>query len=118
MAWEEYLQLSDTRFSEREFSRLWTIAAATYGVGDIVTTLAVVGFTDRIGEANPLVRLAVAAYGEAGLVGLKLAVFGLCLGISLSSARADDSWGYYLPPALLAVVGAFTTALNLRLLAG
>ncbi|MFB6194187.1 MAG: DUF5658 family protein [Halobaculum sp.] len=118
MTWRAYLRLSDTRFSEREFTRLWTVALATYGVGDIVTTLAVIRLTDRIGEANPLVRVAVAQYGETGLIALKLAVFGLCLALSLSSARADDRWGYYLPPALLALVGGFTTALNLRLLVG
>ena len=113
-----YLRLSDTPFSETEFTRLWTLAAATYGAGDIVTTLAVIRFTDRVTEANPLVRVAVVEYGEAGLIPLKLAVFLVCLGVSLSAARAGDGWGYYLPPTVLAVAGAFTTALNLRLLLG
>ncbi|UIP01283.1 hypothetical protein Hbl1158_11675 [Halobaculum sp. CBA1158] len=105
-------------FDPGEFSRLWFLATLTYGVGDIVTTLALIGYSDRIREANALVAAAVNAFGEFGLVGLKLAVFGVCLGISLASARAGDRLGYYLPPAVLAVVGAFTTALNLRLLVG
>ncbi|SHH61758.1 hypothetical protein [Halobaculum gomorrense] len=110
--------LAETPFESGEFSRLWFLATVTYGVGDIVTTLALINYSERVSEANVLVATAVDWFGEFGLVGVKLAVFGACLAISLSSARAGDRFGYYIPPVVLSVLGAFTTALNLRLLIG
>ncbi|MEF8842455.1 MAG: hypothetical protein V5A62_12655 [Haloarculaceae archaeon] len=35
--------LSDTPFSDESFVGLWAAAAATYGAGDTLTTLAVLG---------------------------------------------------------------------------
>lgn len=112
------LTLDGTPFAEREFSRLWFLAALTYGVGDIVTTAALVDYAPRVVESNALVRLAVETFGSAGLVGVKLVALLACLGVSLSSAHAADRLGYYLPPVALAVVGAFTTAFNVRLMLG
>ncbi|ERH13592.1 MAG: hypothetical protein J07HB67_02633 [halophilic archaeon J07HB67] len=60
------LSLERTRFDTTEFSRLWFVATLRYGVGDIVTTLAVFR-ADRVTEANDLVRVAT-AFGEAGPV--------------------------------------------------
>lgn len=113
-----WFSLAETPFESGEFSQLWFLATVTYGVGDIVTTLALISYSARIREANVLVATAVDWLGEFGLVGVKLAVFGACLAISLSSARAGDRLGYYLPPVVLSFVGALTTALNLRLLVG
>ncbi|MFC7137319.1 hypothetical protein [Halobaculum litoreum] len=113
-----WLSLAGTPFDDVEFSRLWFVATLTYGVGDVVTTLALIGYSDTVNEANALIAAAVGGFGEAGLIAVKLAVFGVCLAISLSSARAGDRVGYYLPPVALSFVGAFTTALNLRLLIG
>lgn len=102
-----------------EFSRLWLVAAATYGVGDILTTLAIVQYSTAVTEANALVRGAIAAFGTPGFAALKLAVFGLAIGISVYAAREmGDRTLYYAPPVMLAVVGAFTTVYNLRLLIG
>lgn len=113
-----WISLSNTPFDALEFSRLWFVATLTYGVGDVVTTLALIGYSNTVNEANALIAAAVGGYGEAGLIAVKLAVFGVCLAISLSSARAGDRLGYYLPPVVLSFVGAFTTALNIRLLIG
>lgn len=112
------LSLDGTPFDSTEFSRLWFLAALTYGVGDIVTTVALVGFSDSVNEGNALLRAAIEGFGLWGLIGLKLAAFLICLGISLYGARDADTALYYGPPAMLAVVGAFTTAYNLRLLIG
>lgn len=112
-----WLSLEGTGFDPTEFSRLWLVATLTYGVGDIVTTLAVFRAVG-VGEGNGLLRVATAVFGQAGLVATKLAAFGICLGVSLWAAQTDDRIAYYLPPAVLAVAGAFTTALNLRLLVG
>lgn len=115
------LRLDGTTFAGRtdEFYALWTLATATYGVGDVVTTVALLYFDAAVGEANLLVRMAVEAFGLAGLVGLKIAVLLACLGVQVyAMADTDDPVVAYAPPAVLAVVGAFTTAFNVRLLLG
>ncbi|MFD1598998.1 hypothetical protein [Halobellus rarus] len=112
------LRLEGTPFDGREFSRLWFVATATYGVGDIVTTIALIGFSERVREANPLVRAAVETLGNAGLVGLKLAVFLTFILVSVDAAQREDPIFYYLPPAVLTVMGTFTTVYNVRLLMG
>ncbi|MFB6177676.1 MAG: hypothetical protein ABEI99_11125 [Halobaculum sp.] len=117
MSSQSLLSLEETPFSAEEFSRLWLLAAATYGVGDVVTTIALLRIP-HVSEGNTLVLAAVEAFGQSGLVGMKLLVFCLCIGISLWSAQSGDRFGYYLPPTALAVAGAFTTAFNLRLLLG
>jgi len=112
------VSLDETPFDPAEFSWLWLVSAATYGVGDVVTTIALVGYDDAVAEGNALLRMAIESFGLSGLVGLKLIAFFVCLAISLHGARDADSALYYGPPAMLAVVGAFTTAYNLRLLIG
>jgi len=112
------VSLEETPFDPAEFSWLWLLSAATYGVGDIVTTIALVRYSAAVAEGNALLRMAIEAFGLSGLVGLKLIAFLTCLAISLYGARDADSAIYYGPPAILALVGAFTTAFNLRLLLG
>ncbi|MXR41855.1 hypothetical protein GRX01_10970 [Halobaculum sp. WSA2] len=112
------LSLADTPFEDREFSWLWVIATGLYGVGDIVTTLALIGYIPAIDEGNLEMAVAVESFGLVGLIALKAVVFGACLAVSLWGARAGDRLVFYTPPALLAVVGAFTTAYNPRLLVG
>lgn len=102
----------------RRLAALWGVALLTYGVGDVATTFIITRFSDRVTEANLLVATVVREFGGAGLVGLKLAVFGLCLAASLDAARREDSFGTHLPPAVLAVVGVAVTAVNLGLLLG
>jgi hypothetical protein len=109
------VRLEDTSFDATEFRRLWLVAVATYGVGDVVTTSAVIWFVGRLTEANALVSLAVDLYGQAGLIGLKLAAFAVCIAVSVYGARVDDRFLFYLPPATLAVAGAVATAYNLSL---
>ncbi|QOS13683.1 uncharacterized protein HfgLR_22375 (plasmid) [Haloferax gibbonsii] len=113
-----YLRLKDTPFEAREFSLLWLIALATYGVGDIVTTLTILYYERRFDEANALLVASTDALGHWGLVLPKLAVFFLCLGICVYGARVGDKVLYYLPPVTLSVIGAFATAFNLRLFVG
>jgi hypothetical protein len=112
------VSLEETPFDPAEFSWLWLLSAATYGVGDIVTTIALVRYSATVAEGNALLRMAIEAFGLSGLIGLKLLAFFVCLAISLRGARDADSALYYGPPAILALVGAFTTAFNLRLLIG
>lgn len=110
--------LSASPFARETFIRLWMLAAVTYGFGDVLTTVLLVDPATAVREANVLVVALVSRFGSPGLVGLKLAVFLTCIWASVDAARREDSVLYYLPPVLLSVLGAFTTAYNARLLLG
>ena len=112
------ISLQDTITDRTEFTRLWLIAAATYGVGDVVTTIALLKFSTDVREANAIVRTSVDLFGQSGFVVLKIAVFVACILISVNGANNEDRLLYYLPPVILALFGAFTTSLNFRLLLG
>ncbi|MDR5671612.1 putative membrane protein [Halalkaliarchaeum sp. AArc-CO] len=99
-----------------EFYWLWIVATAAYGVGDVVTTIALVYFVPHLSEGNPIVRLAMDTFGLWGLVAAKLVAFLVMVWISYLGARDGDAVLYYFPPALLTVVGVTVTAVNLRLL--
>ena len=112
------LTLDGSDVDSVEFTRLWTIAAATYGVGDVVTTIALLEFSTTVREANVIVRTTTELFGRSGFVGLKIGVFVACILLSVDAAKRGDRLLYYLPPVVLALFGAFTTSLNLRLLLG
>jgi len=94
---------------------VWLFALLAYGVGDTVTTVAVVA-SPLHAEANPVVAGAVAAFGTGGLLALKLAAFSVCSTLGLWGGLRNDPFLRYMPPAVLAAVGATTTAVNLALL--
>jgi hypothetical protein len=113
----EWLTLDGTRFEERSFSRVWLVAAATYGVGDIVTTITIIWFIPWFTEANPVIRVAIEAFGGGGFLALKLLVFYAAIGISLWGGLLDDDPVlFYGPPVVLTIFGVLTTVLNLSLL--
>ena len=104
--------------NEQEFYWLWILATTTYGVGDIVTTVALVFYAPAVREGNPLVAVALQTFGLGGLVALKLAVFFGCLGLSVYAMNVwKDRFLYVFPPLVLAVVGTVLTVLNVSLLA-
>jgi hypothetical protein len=104
-------------FSTDWFNTAWLAALATYGVGDVVTTIALVYFVPLTTEANPAVRVAIETFGGGGFLALKLLVFYLCIAISLWGGLLDrDRLLFYGPPLILAVFGAATTVLNLALM--
>lgn len=116
---EELGELSSLgRFCTTEFARLWLIATATYVVGDSVTTLAIVQHSQTVAEGNVAMAAAIDSFGEAGLIGLKLVAMLFGLGVSIYATRDHDRMLYYTPPVFLAMVGAFATAYNIRLLIG
>lgn len=96
----------------------WIFATAGYGVGDTVTTVAIVWFVPWVAESNPVVSGGVAAFGLAGLVVVKLAAMLTCLAIAHHSALAGDRLLPYLLPVGLGVFGTLVTAWNLLLLFG
>jgi len=96
----------------REFYTLWIVATTTYGVGDVVSTIAFLTYVPEMEEANPIVAAAIDAFGFAGLVALKIAVYLIMVWISVLGARDDDALLYYFPPVLLTLVGLFLTANN------
>lgn len=99
-----------------EFYWLWIVATVTYGVGDIVTTIAIVDYSQTVRESNSLLTFLVTELGWAGLVSLKLFAFLGCIGISIYALRTGDRLLYYFPPILLSFIGAFLTGLNLLLM--
>lgn len=102
---------------EQEFYWLWILATVAYGVGDIVTTVTIVEFGDRLGvrEQNVLMQRVVDSFGQYGIIGLKLAVFFSSLAVSLYAAERLDWPLYYMPPVVLIAVGTVVTLHNLRL---
>lgn len=114
-----WLTLEGSHFDPDTFSRSWLLAVGTYGVGDVVTTIAIVYFVPFYTEANPVVRFAIESFGGGGFLGLKLIVFYVCLGVALwGGVFDDDPLLFYGPPALLTLFGAVVTAMNLGLLFG
>lgn len=95
------------------FYALWVLALFSYGVADMWTTLAIFEAPGLV-EANPVVRATVAGFGGAGLAALKL--FVLLVGIVYSARSAYEGGAWYLPPALLAVVGVAVVVHNVGLL--
>jgi hypothetical protein len=110
--------LEGTRLSPARFYWAWLFATAGYGVGDTVTTVAVLRFVPWVAESNPVVSGGVAAFGLAGLVAVKLAAMLACLAIAHHSARSGDRLLPYLLPAGLGVFGTLATGWNLLLLFG
>lgn len=113
----DWSPVDSSYFDELRFVQAWLLALVTYGVGDVVTTIAIVSVSDLHAEANPVVRQAIAAFGGGGFLGLKFVVFCACIVISLRvGAGGDDPLMLYYPPLLLAVVGSYLTLHNLGLL--
>lgn len=119
MRFGDWWSLDGTRTTTQEFYWLWIAATTAYGVGDIVTTIALVQFTTHLVEANPLVAYAFGTHGLPGLIGIKLGAFFACLAISIIAIRSwDDRSLYALPPIVLSIVGLATTVHNIRLMLG
>ncbi|MFB6251665.1 MAG: hypothetical protein ABEI27_08280 [Halobellus sp.] len=115
---ETFHSLADTPFDATTFTWLWLLALATYGVGDVVTTIALIEYSPTVFEANLVIRASVDLFGTLGIVLLKYLAFGVAIGVSLLGAADADRFLYYLPPIALSLVGAFTTVYNVRLMLG
>ncbi|ESS02504.1 MAG: hypothetical protein A07HR67_02837 [uncultured archaeon A07HR67] len=96
--------------------RVWALVLATFGVGDGVTTAAIIWMSPAHSEANPVVRAAITNFGAGGLAGLKLLTIGVCLALSLWASTDDDQFMWYFPPLTLVLVGTMTTLINISLL--
>ncbi|MFB6188829.1 MAG: hypothetical protein ABEI57_03000 [Halapricum sp.] len=113
----DWLTLAQPEFDVESFSIVWLLAVATYGVGDVVTTIAIVWFLPLYAEANPLIHFAVSLFGGGGFLAVKLLVFYGVLAISLwAGFQGRDKLMFYGPPIVLALVGLFTTVHNLALM--
>lgn len=113
----EWLHFEGSPFEEETFRNIWLLALATYGVGDIVTTITIAYFSRVHVEANPIVNLSIDLFGGGGFLAMKLLVLYACLGISIWAGRLeDDRLLFYGPPVLLTFVGLIVTATNLFIL--
>lgn len=102
--------------NEEEFYLLWLMAAVTYGIGDIVTTVAIIELENSVRETNPLLLYLTSNIGYAGLVGLKIAAFLVCIAVTIFALRKNWPLFYYIPPIALTAIGLGLTVFNLSLL--
>lgn len=113
----DWLTLERSPFDVDSLWTVWLVALATYGVGDVVTTIAIVWFMPLYAEANPVIQFAVELFGGGGFLALKLLVFYAVLGISLWAGVPErDRLMFYGPPLVLAAVGVLVTGNNLALM--
>lgn len=101
---------------EQEFYWLWILATTLYGVGDLVTTITILEFDVGIRESNLLLQQIFDSLGQTGVVGLKLAVFFVCITVSMIAVEYwDERPMYYAPPILLIGLGLIVTTNNMYL---
>lgn len=113
------LSLDAAATTRREFVLLWWLATTAYGVGDVVTTVALFQFHPGVTEGNPVVAVAMTGFGIWGLVLAKLLAFAGGFGLSLYAVHVwRDRFLYYLPPLAFTLVGVFFTVYNVRLMLG
>ncbi|GAB7010356.1 HalX domain-containing protein [Halorubrum trueperi] len=101
-----------------EFYALWLVAALTYGVGDVVSTLYATVAVPGLIEANPVVGGLLGDFGVSGFLLLKLLVFLVLISVSVHGARSREPFSYYWPPVAAAGLGLALTGWNLRLIVG
>ncbi|OYR59000.1 HalX domain-containing protein [Halorubrum halodurans] len=106
------------RVRSAEFYGLWLVAALTYGVGDVVSTLYATVAVPGLIEGNPAVSVLLENFGVPGFLLLKLLVFLVLISVSVQGARARERFSYYWPPVLATGVGVLLTGWNLRLVIG
>lgn len=113
----DWLTLEGVSFDKERFALVWLMALATYGVGDLVTSIALIWFSPLYVEANPLIAWAISLFGGGGFLALKLWVFYLAIGISIwAGVLCEDRLLFYGPPIVLTIFGIVTTAFNLHLM--
>lgn len=100
-------------FEASRFTTAWLFALATYGVGDVVTTIGLVWFSPSHVEANPIIAGAISAFGGGGFLALKLLVFYAAIGVSLwGGVMYKDRLMVYGPPFVLTLFGLLVSAIN------
>ena len=113
----DWYTFEGSKYSGDRFTAVWLVALLTYGVGDIVTTIAIAWFSLAHVEANPLIAEAITLFGGGGYLALKLLAFFLAIGISVwAGVQESDPVLFYGPLAILAVVGLGLTLWNAWLL--
>lgn len=75
--------VEDGASTGKQLYDVWLLAVATYGVGDVVTTIALVWFSPDFVEGDLLIAAASSAFGGGGVLSIKLLAFFACMGVSL-----------------------------------
>lgn len=101
-----------------EFYALWLVAALTYGVGDVLSTVYAVMAVPGLIEGNPVVNALLQNFGLSGFLLFKLLVFLVLISVSVQGARSRERFSYYWPPAVMTVLGVGLTGWNVRLIIG
>ncbi|OYR74593.1 response regulator [Halorubrum ezzemoulense] len=106
------------RTRPREFYGLWFLAALTYGIGDVVSTLYATVAVPGLIEANPIVGTLLSSSGLPGFLLLKLLVLFVLISVSVQGARQRERFSYYWPPVVATGIGLLLTGWNVRLVIG
>ncbi|MDB9233671.1 response regulator [Halorubrum ezzemoulense] len=106
------------RTRPREFYGLWFLAALTYGIGDVVSTLYATVAVPGLIEANPIVGTLLSSSGLPGFLLLKLLVLFVLISVSVEGARQRERFSYYWPPVVATGIGLLLTGWNVRLVIG
>ena len=106
------------RTRPREFYALWFLAALTYGIGDVVSTLYATVAVPGLIEANPIVGTLLSSSGLPGFLLLKLLVLFVLVSVSVQGARQRERFSYYWPPVVATGIGLLLTGWNVRLVIG
>jgi DNA-binding response OmpR family regulator len=106
------------RTRPREFYGLWFLAALTYGIGDVVSTLYATVAVPGLIEANPIVGTLLSSSGLPGFLLLKLLVLFVLISVSVQGARRRERFSYYWPPVVATGIGLLLTGWNVRLVIG
>jgi len=85
-------------------TNLWAAAVALFGLGDLLTTIAFISLGWAV-ESHPFAAGVIGELGLLALVPLKLAAFGVCLGVYRVS---PDSWSVGVPLGLTLLGGVIT----------
>ena len=113
------LEAPQREMNECNFVFLWAIATLSFGVGDLLTTFAIISGFPHVIEANPVMTRTVEMVGYWGIVWLKLGAFAGALSISVYASRVwGDRFLHLFPPIAVTAVGAFATAFNVTLIVG
>jgi DNA-binding response OmpR family regulator len=101
-----------------EFYALWFVAALTYGVGDVVSTLYATLTIPGLIEGNLVVNALLSAAGLPGFILLKLLVLFVLISISVQGGQSREQFSYYWPPLVATGIGLLLTGWNVRLILG
>lgn len=98
-------------FDDKAGSDAWKYAAATFGLGDVITTAAGLQHPEVV-EAHPLSKMVLGEYGPLGMVAVKAGALGLGY-LAYKNIDRERRIGI---PIGLGILGSYIVVNNLNVL--